>query len=137
MPEASPVTKSVREFVDRMNDEELGAHGPTYIKQFVEGLGYKYLDVRDKINNELHRARRMRGIRKGQGRKILNRNYSEYHWVLLKDGILAMGVLHEGEWKILMKDGAIRYIPYDDILNAQEVDNAVATVIVSGSIAQK
>jgi len=137
MPKPSAVTVSIREFVGRMQDEELKTHGPTYLKQFVEGLGYKYLEVRDKINNELHQARRKRGIRKGQGRKILNRNYSEYHWLLEKNGILVMGVLHEGQWKILMKDGAIRYVDFDDILHAQKVNEVMATVIVSGSIAQK
>lgn len=70
MPRPSPETQTIRRIVERMSDDDLRAHGPTDLKGAVEKAGLSFAAVREKVNNELARARRRRVIRKGRGRRI-------------------------------------------------------------------
>jgi hypothetical protein len=63
----SPETAAIRQVVDRLTNDDLYNKGPKDFKPSVEALGLTYSAVREKISNELARARRKRGIKKGQG----------------------------------------------------------------------
>jgi hypothetical protein len=69
MLKPSRETLVIRGLVERLSSKELRHSGPKDFQQAVEEAGLDYKQVRSKINNELTRLRRMRGIRKGQGRK--------------------------------------------------------------------
>src|SRR4051794_3553025 len=66
----SSETQAIRPIVERMSDEELRNQGPSDLKELVEEAGLSFADVREKVNNELARARRKRGILKGRGRRV-------------------------------------------------------------------
>ena len=70
MPNASPSTQKIRAVVDKLSDDDLRSKGPKDLEKAVEKIGLKFSAVRERVNNELARARRMRGIRKGRGRRI-------------------------------------------------------------------
>lgn len=70
MLEPSGETLKIRKIVDHLSDDELRSKGPLDFRQAVEAVGLSYSDVRANVNNELARARRQRGIRKGRGRRV-------------------------------------------------------------------
>jgi len=70
MLKPSPATREIRRIVEKMSDEDLRTKGPSDLREAVTKAGLVYEDVRDNVNNELARARRKRGIRKGRGRRI-------------------------------------------------------------------
>ena len=72
MLEPSTETQIIRKIVDRMSDEELRRKGPNDFREPVEKAGLAYGEVRNKVNNELARARRKREIRKGRGRRVVS-----------------------------------------------------------------
>ena len=53
-----------------------GQRNPGDFREAVEAVGLDFRAVRDKINNELARERRRRGIHKGRGRKLSLTNNS-------------------------------------------------------------
>ena len=69
MLKPSPETLKIRRIVERLSDDDLRAKGPKDLKEAVEKAGLAYDSVREKVNNELARARRKKGIRKGTGRR--------------------------------------------------------------------
>jgi len=70
MLEPGPETRVIRKIVDCLSDEDLRTKGPMDLRDAVEKAGFVYDDVRNNVNNELARARRRQGIRKGRGRKV-------------------------------------------------------------------
>ena len=66
---ASPETLKIRQIIECLSDDELRSRGPGDFREAVEAAGLDFQAVRDKVNNELARQRRKRGIRKGQGRR--------------------------------------------------------------------
>jgi hypothetical protein len=70
MPRPSAETQTIRRIVEAMSDDNLRTQGPSDLMAEVEEAGLSYSAVRDRVNNELARARRIRGIRKGRGRRV-------------------------------------------------------------------
>lgn len=70
MPQASPDSIKIRSIIEKLSDDELRSKGPKDLENAVERAGLVYTVVRERVNNELARARKMRGIRKGRGRRI-------------------------------------------------------------------
>tara|TARA_R110002095_G_scaffold121308_1_gene105559 strand:- start:431 stop:862 length:432 start_codon:yes stop_codon:yes gene_type:complete len=70
MFEASPETQIIRKIIDRMSDDDLKTKGPKDLRKPIEEAELSYGEVKNKLNNELARARRKRGIRKGRGRRV-------------------------------------------------------------------
>jgi len=66
----SPETLKIRNMVEALTDDDLKKTGPGDFREPVEGAGMAFKEVRDKVNNELARERRKRGIRKGRGRRV-------------------------------------------------------------------
>jgi len=70
MPILSQDSKKIRTLIESMNDEDLRSSGPKDLEDAIEKMGLVYAVVRERVNNELARARKLRGIRKGRGRRI-------------------------------------------------------------------
>jgi len=70
MFEPSQDTLRIREIVELMSDADFLTKGPSDLREAVEKIGLDYESVRNIVNNELARARRKRGIRKGRGRRV-------------------------------------------------------------------
>ena len=65
----SQETLKIRSIVESLSDDEMRSMGPGDFREPVEAAGLAWTSVRDKVNNELARERRKRGIHKGRGRK--------------------------------------------------------------------
>ena len=66
---ASPETLKIRQIIEHLSNDKSRSRGPGDFREAVEAAGLDFQAVRDKVNNELARQRRKRGIRKGQGRR--------------------------------------------------------------------
>ena len=68
MLKPSGETLKIRRIVEQFSDEELLARTPKDLQRPIEKAGLSYEGVRDRVNNELARARRIRGLQKKRRR---------------------------------------------------------------------
>src|SRR5579871_6034217 len=77
MPMTSPESAKIRRIVERLSEDDLLTKGPKDLEAAIVKVGLSYDAVRENVANELARARRKLGLRKGRGRRVAAPTSSE------------------------------------------------------------